>query len=392
MEKRNILFVIHQMNYGGVQKAALSALNAINYSENEVTLYVRKNRLQLLPQVNKNVSRIIVNQDATHYYRKPYMVYLLICKYLFKLLRRKNREEVTQKKIVKYLNDSQMNYEKSHYFNNGEEYDIAISYIQGYTSKFVADYIQAKKKIMFYHDSTDSVHEIHEKIMPLFDSIVGVNAGVQKVLEGLYPAFAHKMTFVENYVDADEVRKKSKDFLVDRSEGKTILCSCGRLTPVKGFDLAVEAAKILKDTNIEFFWYFVGDGPERTKLEQMIQAYGLDGNIQITGMQDNPYPYMEACDIYVQPSYEESFGLTIAEAKILNKAIVTTKTVGGLIQIQQEINGLLCDIESTSMAKAIIRYKNENELRNIIVDRLENSNYREEYKKVCLQWEDLLKE
>ena len=62
MQKKKILFVIHQLNYGGVQKALLSALNAVDYSENEVTLYVRKNHVDLLDNVNSNVSKIIINQ------------------------------------------------------------------------------------------------------------------------------------------------------------------------------------------------------------------------------------------------------------------------------------------------------------------------------------------
>ena len=58
MIKRKVLIVIHQLNIGGAQKALISALNAIDYTENDVTLYVRKNRLDLLPFVNKNVSKI----------------------------------------------------------------------------------------------------------------------------------------------------------------------------------------------------------------------------------------------------------------------------------------------------------------------------------------------
>ncbi|MBQ9375975.1 MAG: hypothetical protein IJU04_06550, partial [Ruminococcus sp.] len=77
MQKRKVLFVIHQLNFGGVQKSLMPALNAIDYSENEVTLYIQKDRLDLLPQVNKNVSKIIINHDKTHYYRKPYSVFLL---------------------------------------------------------------------------------------------------------------------------------------------------------------------------------------------------------------------------------------------------------------------------------------------------------------------------
>ena len=87
-KKKNILILIHQLNVGGAQKALISALNAIDYNVNNVTLYVRKARLDLLPQVNSNVSKIIVNDDKTNYYYKLYAVWLqllqLICKILHK--------------------------------------------------------------------------------------------------------------------------------------------------------------------------------------------------------------------------------------------------------------------------------------------------------------------
>lgn len=392
MEKKKVLFVIHQLNHGGVQKALLSALDAVDYTENEVTLYVRKNRIQLLPEINENVHKIIINEGETHYYRKPYAATMLLCKKIVDILKLKNLSEFFQKKLVDYINQSQMEYEKKHYFNKQETYDVAVSYIQGYTAKFVAQYIDAKKKVMFYHGSTDETHELHEEIMAYYDSIVGVNENVQKILGELYPTYSQKMTFVENYVDVDAVCKKSKEFMIEKPQGTTILCSCGRFTPVKGFDLAVKAASILKEKGISFLWYFVGDGPERTKLEQMIEAYGLQENIQITGMKDNPYPYINACDIYVQSSYEESFGLTIAEAKILNKPIVTTKTVGGNIQIEHLYNGLVAEIDEKSIAEVIMKYINQEKIRDNVVKRLEGFEYSNIYRRIQLQWEELLKE
>lgn len=392
MEKKKVLFVIHQLNHGGVQKALLSALDAVDYTENEVTLYVRKNRIQLLPEINENVHKIIINEDETHYYRKPYAATMLLCKKIVDILKLKNLSEFFQKKLVDYINQSQMEYEKKHYFNKQETYDVAVSYIQGYTAKFVAQYIDAKKKVMFYHGSTDETHELHEEIMAYYDSIVGVNENVQKILAELYPTYSQKMTFVENYVDVDAVCKKSKEFMIEKPQGTTVLCSCGRLTPVKGFELAVKAASILKEKGISFLWYFVGDGPERTKLEQMIEAYGLQENIQITGMKDNPYPYINACDIYVQSSYEESFGLTIAEAKILNKPIVTTKTVGGNIQIEHLYNGLVAEIDEKSIAEAIMKYINQEKIRDNVVKHLEGFEYSNIYRRIQLQWEELLKE
>lgn len=391
MKKKKVLFVVHQLNYGGVQKAALIALDSIDYSKYDVTLYVRKNRIPLISKVNENVKKIIVNKDNTHYYRKPKIVCYEICKFLANAVGCENWVNHFQQKIAEYINKAQMMYEKKAYFRDQEEYDIAISYIQGYTAKFVAEYINAKKKIMFYHVSTDENHEIHERAMPYYDKIVGVNKGVQDVLKELYPEFADKMTYIENYVDAEKVRRKSQEYQIEKKNVDIVLCTCGRLAPVKGFDLAIEAARILKENNTSFKWYFVGDGPERDKLERMIVKNTLTNHIEITGMLDNPYPYITNCDIYVQSSYEEAHPLAIIEALILNCPVVTTNTVGGKALIKEFLNGVIVEKDALLMAKAILQLQKDDNQNRKMQEYLKNINYLDAFNVYQEEWEKLLR-
>lgn len=388
--KKKVLFVVHQMNYGGVQKALIPALNAIDYEENEVTVYVRKNRTQLIPNINKNVSEIIVNQDKTHYYRKPYMVMCLIGLEISNLLKNKKWYENIRKKMIAYLNEAQMRYEKKHYFCDQKEYDVAVSYIQGYTAQFVAEYINARKKIMFFHVSTDEIHEVHERVMPKFDKVVGVNKNIQDILAVLYPVYADKMTYLENYVDTEEIRVKSQEFEVPKKAGKINLCTCGRLTTVKGFDFAVEAAKQLKEKQIPFFWYFIGDGPERERLEAKIHEYDMEDDIKITGMQDNPYPYIAGCDIYVQSSREEAHPLTIMEALRLNRPVVSTATVGGNFLIETKVNGILVDINGEAIAEGIASLCESREIFNDIKENLERIDYSLKFEEYKQGWKEIL--
>ena len=386
--KKKVLIAVHQLNLGGVQKALISALNAIDYSKNDVVLYIRKNRTDLIESVNKNVSKIIINKDNTKYYRKPYSLLLLIKLSIAKLFG-KNTSEIN-KRLNDYIVDLQMKYEKEHYFSDDTIYDVAISYIQSHTAKFVSENIKAKKKIMFYHGSTDEFHEINEAIMSDYEKIYCVSKGALASIAKCYPEFSEKMDYIENYVDYESIKKNAQEFKPDYPENKLILCSCGRITPVKGYDLAVEAAEILKANNIDFKWYFVGDGTDRAKIEDMIASKNLSDNIVITGLKDNPHPYVKNCDIYVQPSYEESFGLTIYEAMILNKIVVTTSTVGAQEIVTNEGDGIIADISSKSIAQKI-QYVLENEkLENKIKKVLEQKNYSKEYDKFSGKWKKLL--
>ena len=388
MGKRKVFIAIHQLNLGGAQKALISALNAIDYSKNEVTLYVRKDRLDLLPQVNRNVSNIIINKDHTRYYRKPYAVLMYIKSKINDLLKHSN--ESNDEKLKQYIINKQIEFEKRHYFSEDTYYDVAISYIQGYTAKSVAENIKAKRKVMFYHDSTDSLHELHCEVLKHFKRIYCVSKGAQKAVQGFYPQFAEKIDCLENYVDAESVRQKANEFVPDYPKDKLILCSCGRITPVKGYDLAVGAAEILKKNGLEFKWYFVGDGVDRPKIEALISEKQLDDYIEITGLQDNPYPYIKNCDIYVQPSYEEAHPLSIIEAQILGKAIVSTATIGGESIINDGEDGLIADISAESIAQKTYSIHRDRDLQNTIIDNLAKIDYSKDYQRFRNDWKKLL--
>ena len=381
--KRKVLFVVHQLNLGGVQKALISALNALDYSDNEVTLYIRINRTDLLPQVNRNVSKIIINQDTTKYYRKPYAIWL-------QLLLKINNSQKTKQKLNDYIISSQMKYEKERYFSDDVEYDLAVSYIQSHTAKFVDENVKAKRKVMFYHGSTDEFHDVNETAMQHFERIYCVSKGAQKAVQGFYPQYADKIDCLENYVDAESVRQKANEFVPNYPKDKLILCSCGRITPVKGYDLAVVAAEILKKSGLDFKWYFVGDGADRLKIELLISEKQLAGFIEITGLQDNPYPYIKNCDIYIQPSYEESYGLTIIEAQILGKTIVSTATVGGQSIINDGENGVIADINAESIAQKINLVYQDKDLQQSIQNTLAKIDYSKDYLRFRNDWKKLL--
>lgn len=390
MSKRKVFIAIHQLNFGGAQKALISALNAIDYNENEVTLYIRKDRLDLLPLVNKNVSKIIINKDRTRYYRKPYSVWLFAISKLNEIFKKDNSKN--EIKITQYIIKKQIQFEKKHFFSDNITYDVAVSYIQGYTAKSIAENVSAKKKIMFYHDSTDSLHELHDEVMKHYDRICCVSKGAQEAVVGFYPQFADKIDCLENYVDANKVRTEAEKFVPDYPKDKLILCSCGRITPVKGFDIAVETAVMLRAENVGFKWYFVGDGVDRAKIEKLIAEKNLGDCIEITGLKDNPYPYIKNCDIYVQPSYEEAHPLSIIEAQILNKLIVATATVGGRAVVHNEKDGLVSEINAASLSEKIRLLYNNKDLQVKIKQTLAEKDYSKDYDTFCLKWKKLLEE
>ena len=385
--KKSLLIVAHHLTIGGVQKSLISALKAIDYEKYDVTLYLRKNRTDLLPFVDERVN-VIINQDPNRYYRKPFAVLLQIRAMLSKLLGKKDKAKNINDVLEEKIRQAAMEYEHKTYFASAH-YDIAVAYVQGYVALFVDKCISANKKIIFFHTSTNDTPEIHNAVLKNYTSVAALHDQQKSLIEEWYADARGKISIVENYTDRETLLSQSKEISLPQSN-KTVICSCGRFAPVKGFDLAVEAAKNLKENGIGFVWYFVGDGPERSNLEKLIVEYGLNENIIITGMQKNPYPYMAACDIYVQPSYEEAMPVTIIEAHRLNKPVITTATVGGCKLVENSKNGLICEINSNAIAESVKELINNKKLYSEISESLANADYSNEFEKYKEQWKNIL--
>lgn len=390
MKKKKLLIVAQHLTIGGAQKSLLAALKVLDYEKFDVTLYLRKNRTDLLSCVDERVN-VIINDDKSHYYRKPYAVLLQGVSAFWKVIGEKEKAEKYNNKLKNAIVNYSMEYEKKHFFSS-EKYDIAIAYVHGYPALFVAECVNAEKKYVFFHTSVDELHEVHEKCIDKFQKIIAIHNEQKELIKEWYPSVANKIVAVENYCDKGIIEEQSKEFAVDKPENKLVLCSCGRFSKVKGFDIAVESAKLLKEKNIPFLWYFVGDGPEKDEVEKLINQYGLTEDIVITGMKKNPYPYIKACDIYVQPSREESLGLTIVEAQYLNKPVVSTKTMGGNKLVKNEENGILCNISCEDVSKSVeLLYQND-DLVEKIVAYLKNTDYSRDFINRKTEWQKLLEE
>lgn len=388
MNKKSLLIVIPHLTIGGVQKTLVSASKALDYDKYDVTLYLRKNRTDLLEYIDKRIN-VIVNTDPNHYYRKPYAIVLQLRMLLNKVLGRKSKADSLERELSDKILEDAMRYEQRTYFSS-KKYDIAMAYVQGYTALFVDKCIDAEKKIIFFHTSVDEMHDMHKSILPDFDEIAALHKEQKELLEQWYPEEKAKISIVENYTDRDLIISQSKNINVEKNDDKTVLCSCGRFTSVKGFDMAVETASILKNNGIEFLWYFVGDGPERNNIEKKIAEHRLENNIVITGMQKNPYPYIAACDIYIQPSYEEAMPVTIIESHRLGKPVITTATVGGCKLVENDVNGIVCEINPESIAKSIASLINDRKKFVNILNHLKSIDYSHEFEKYKEQWNALL--
>lgn len=106
----------------------------------------------------------------------------------------------------------------------------------------------------------------------------------------------------------------------------------GRLEPVKNPIALLEALQLIINSGIIAELWLVGDGSERGKLEDYVRVHGLCDQVKMLGFQPNPSVAMRECDVYVQPSISEGFGLALVEAMGLGMPVIAT-AVGGAPEV-----------------------------------------------------------
>ncbi len=394
MQKRKVLFINDSLWSGsGVFRSMLQILKHIAYEKYDVTLFIIPDGPveqamceQIPPEVN-----LVIGRDDRHYYRSPKVAvcYLasktasaLHMKKTAKLLRRKTRGIIRKKR----------NRTPAETYFASERFDVLIANTIPCCSP-VGRYIRADKKYVVYHSSrADFFPEETKEAFAYYDGVIAVSEGVRRILEEAYPENRDRIETITNYVDAEDLLRKAAEQDGPPSSNLPVLCTCGRISHEKGFDLAVEAAWILKEKGFSFIWYFVGDGSERPRIENMIEKYGLSEDIRITGFLPNPYPYIASCDIYVQSSYEEAQPLAVMEAGILGKPIVSTETVGGRTILNDGEFGILTSISAEGFAQGIETLLLSPERRAALGNRYSAADNLKEKQAFAQSWDRLLSE
>jgi glycosyltransferase involved in cell wall biosynthesis len=108
-----------------------------------------------------------------------------------------------------------------------------------------------------------------------------------------------------------------------------VIVAVGRLVPVKGFDVLIDALPAVAAAVPELRVALVGDGPERDVLEQRVAALGIADRVQFAGAQRDVARYVAAADVLAAPSRNEGMGRALVEAMALGVPVVAS-AVGGI--------------------------------------------------------------
>ncbi|WEG11505.1 glycosyltransferase [Pullulanibacillus sp. KACC 23026] len=386
--KQKLLFVIDSLNCAGAEKSLVTLLNLLDFSQVTVDLLLFGYGGELEPLVPKEVHLLQPLKYSTFsqlslkrafkyaIIQKDFNLLLSRLKYSASL--RANHYSNAQKARVFWECVSPMIESNPHF------YDVAISYAQGIPTFYVSEKVKANKKLAWVNVSyrlTEKDRLFQQSYYELIDQIVCVSESTKDIFMEMFPSYRNKTTVIYDLHDPTLINEMASlgEGFDDKFDGLRIL-TIGRLAYQKGYDLALEACKRLKENGIYFKWYVLGKGPLQDEINQFIKANDLQDCFKLLGITSNPYPYIKNADIYVQTSRYEGYGLAIAEARMLNTPVITTRFDAVDAQMIDQKNGLVVDLTAEAVCEGIMRLINDPSLRTSIVEYLKKEkkeNYEE---------------
>ena len=174
----------------------------------------------------------------------------------------------------------------------------------------------------------------------------------------------------------------------------TILLNIGELLPNKNHKTAIATLIKLLESYPDAQLLIAGNGPEKSRLEAIVQDNCLNDHVTFLGYTTHLEEYAQTCDIGIACSYREGLPLNVIETMLCGKPVAASKNRGHCELIQNGVNGYLADADDAeAYAQSICqlldnRQVNKETVRESIIPYTDDS-VREELKKIYLNKEQL---
>lgn len=385
---REVLISSFDLEVGGVERSLISMLDNFDYKNNNVDLMLYSHNGDFMNLITKKVNLLKENKKYATF-RKAIGEVIKEGELLIGgariLARYKGRSNYGNTNNIESVSQMQYMWKYSLPFlpEINKEYDVAISYL--WPHYFIADKVKSKTKIAWIHTDYSTIEtDIKEdlRVWSKYDYIISISDDCTKAFINKYPTLQDKVVLVENITSPKFVKKMSTSIIKDdlfKYDGFKIV-STGRLCYQKAFDNAVKALKILCERGLtDIKWYVIGYGPDEEILIRLIKENNLEDKFILLGKKTNPYPYMKACDLYVQPSRYEGKAVTVTEAKILGNPIVITDYPTSKSQINDGVDGYITELSVEGIAYGIEKLYKDKELRDKLSSNCINNDYSNSY-------------
>ncbi len=449
--KKRIFISMHYMEIGGAEMALVGLLQSMDYTKYDVDLFLHAHRGEMMRFIPKEVNllpeirKYRMLEESIMLCLKGGCYDLAICRILSKLMRKiyfyfhkneKDDDGYFRSYMTTWLLPN---------INAGTDYDMAISFLTPHN--IVLQKVTALKKIAWIHTDYSTLKLTCNLVKPVwekYDHIVSISKDVTNTFVDIFPSLSNKIIEMENILSPEFVRKRSEEFQVEFNENEfralkarlgarasmnlnpnlnpnkssndnfpltakrsplnvnyVNLLSVGRFCEAKNYDnvpdicsriiskLSSDSKHYTLNSKLSIRWYIIGWGGDEELIRRKIEEAGMQDHVIILGKKSNPYPYIKACDIYVQPSRYEGKSVTVREAQMLCKPVVVTNYPTAKSQIQDGIDGRIVPMDNEDCAQGLAEFILNKELQKQVTEYLKTHDYgnEAEVKKIDLLFE-----
>ena len=393
---KRIFIAIHYLEIGGAERSLIGLLNALDYTKYKVDLFVHAHRGEFMSLIPKQVN-LLPEIGSYAVIEKPMVEALkegligvvgarLLAKLQYKAYKKKHHPKEGSA-VFQYVADCVTPVLPS--LKKYGEYDLAISFLTPHN--IVRDKVQAKKKLAWIHTDYSTIDVDVEKELPVwaaFDKIFAVSEGVKDTFLKTFPTLSNKVDVFENILSEACIREQSEigieqakaemqcPIALNPKLSTLNLLSVGRFTEAKNFDNVPDICKRINsqfsilNSQYRIRWFLIGYGGDEALIRRNIEKAGMQDYCIILGKKENPYPYMAACDAYVQPSRFEGKAVTVREAQILCKPVIIANYKTASSQVKDGLDGIIVPQSNEEMADAITAFLQDKHKQERIVSYL----------------------
>ena len=381
--RKRLFIAIQYLEIGGAERSLIGLLNAIDYTRYEVDLFIYRHTGEFMNLIPKEVNVLPETKKYTTLSRPMKEIiqegYIDIAVgRIWAHYQAKQFQKKTQAKesiaIFQYVASYTTPFLPS--LKHLGEYDLAISFLIPHN--IVRDKVKAKQKWAWIHTdysfvSLDTAHEL--PVWNAYDQIISISESVTQGFLSKFPLLKNKIRLMENILSEKFVREQAKEKISLPETNAIRLCTVARFSYPKAIDRAVHICKAIVDKGLNIVWYIVGYGGDEAMIRKQIEETGMEKHFILLGKQMNPYPFIKACDIYVQPSRYEGKAVTVREAQILGKPVVITNFPTASSQLTDGVDGIIVPNGIEQAAQGISDFIKDPQKQEEIIQYLQTHHY-----------------
>ena len=382
---KKILIVSHNMEIGGVERSLLDLLNCVDYKQVEIDLFLYRHFGEWMSAIPKQVHLL---PEISQYACLSIPMIRLIRNGHFGVLlgRLIGKSRASLYDFGHKNKESTVAFEYSHRFTRrfmpsispNIKYDLAISFLAPHY--FALEKVKAKKKIAWIHTDYSAIDINPKSELPMwngYDAIASVSDSCTKGFITKFPNLKGKIILIENVLSEHMIWDQSQQDVsseMPNNDGFFKLLSIGRFSYSKNLDQVPDICRRVREIGCNVKWYIIGYGDD-SKINKAIHDNNMEEYVIILGKKINPYPYIRACDLFVQPSRYEGKAVTVREAQILHKPVVITNYATSQSQLNNGFDGLIVPTDNEGCAAGIATVINNPYLREMLIKNTERTDY-----------------